>query len=372
MKKFVPNYIFYIIQLLDKYYKFVDTHEVTDIVVLPTILERIENLSHKFQKLLSREDLTKPDQLKRNLRSFQTLLLELEELECFGLPIVTHYRRDFDGYLSSILNQLGSEISCPVEQPHVCTLSTGISGQGRDYYWYHNFFDTIFVPSAEKFSLLNLPDLLHELGHHIFKIYRDSFLEPFPSWLSECNDDLEKMLYVEDIRDENRINECKNIFRNFWPNSWSEELTCDLIAVYCSGKAYAWTNLKLCQSYHPDYEWNNIYHFTDFHPPDSYRMDAILAMLRWLKIEIHDVCHTWMEYTEFFRHTKPPLYENLCPDQLVEKMVQHVARVCDDIGLVPCPANLNNPTTIVSKLNRAWSLFHSNPKNLQKMENDFS
>ena len=99
--------------------------------------------------------------------------------------------------------------------------------------------------------MLNLPDLLHELGHNIMKIYRDSYTEQALNWFSEYNDDLEKKLLLEGIQDQNRINESKDIFLKFWPDYWYEELICDLIAVYCVGQAYAWTNIKLCQTYPP-------------------------------------------------------------------------------------------------------------------------
>ena len=61
------------------------------------LLERIENLRCEFTSLRDRDDLTEADQLSRNIRSFQTLLMQLEELESFGLPIVTHYQQRFDG-----------------------------------------------------------------------------------------------------------------------------------------------------------------------------------------------------------------------------------------------------------------------------------
>jgi hypothetical protein len=203
--------------------------------------------------------------------------MQLEELECFGLPIVTHYQQQFDGHLTSIMKQLCSEVGCPVNPPHVCAISTGTSGHGRDYYWYHGYFDTIFVPAAEKFSLLNLPDLLHELGHHILKTYHETFLEPFFGWIAEYREKLDKVILLEDIRDPDRIAKSKQVFSEFWPESWSDELVCDLIAVYCVGEAYAWTNLKICQSSFPG---KSIYSYSDSHPPDAYRMDIIFAMLR--------------------------------------------------------------------------------------------
>ncbi|NIM85059.1 MAG: hypothetical protein GTN82_43055 [Candidatus Aminicenantes bacterium] len=366
MKKFFPAYISHIIQLLNKYQEFAASKNPEHIVVIPIIKERIKKLQRRFFQIQSRDDLTAPDQFKRNIRSFQTLLMEVEELECFGLPILTHYQKDFDGYLTYVLNQLCDEIGCPVEKPHVCAISTGTSGQGRDYYWYHRYFDTIFVPAAEKFSILNLPDLLHELGHHILKTYRQSFFEPFSGWFSNYNEMLEKTLLLRDIRDSDRIVKSQKIFSEFWPSYWSEELVCDLIAVYCVGLAYAWTNLKICQSYHPDYESINIYYYA-YHPPDSYRMDAILAMLKHLGIDCLDVENTWFEYAEIYRHNKQALYDNYFPVDLIEKAVPHIFQICDEIGLVICHDNIKKNDTIIYKLNNAWSLIRRDPKDFQKL-----
>lgn len=119
MKKFFPNYISHVIQLLDKYYEFTASKDSKKIAVLPILLERIENLRREFTLLRDRDDLTEPDQFSRNLRSFQTLLMQMEELESFGLPIVTHYQQRFDGRLNSIMKQLCSEVGSPVDTPHM-------------------------------------------------------------------------------------------------------------------------------------------------------------------------------------------------------------------------------------------------------------
>lgn len=363
MKKFFPNYISHVIKLLDKYYKFTASKDSNKIAVIPILLERIESLRREFTSLRDLDDLTEPDQLSRNISNFQTLLMQLEELESFGLPIVTHYQQRFDGHLTSIMKQLCSEVGSPVDTPHVCAISTGTSGHGRDYYWYHGYFDTIFVPAAETFSLLNLPDLLHELGHHILKTYHHTFLDPFIEWIIEYKEKLDKVILLEDINAPERIDECKQVFSRFWPESWRDELVCDLIAVYCVGKAYAWTNLKICQSSFPG---NSIYFYTDSHPADAYRMDIIFAMLRYLEISEENIRKAWLEYATIFRRDKPFLYEHFFPLELTKKIAQHVYEICNDIGLLPCTENLHKDNTLISKLNRAWGHFleesKSNPK----------
>lgn len=154
MKRFFPNYISHVINLLNEYNQFISQKDPSQIAIIPRILNHIRSLGLKFEKLQRKESLLEEDQIYRNLKNLRQLLMELEELECFALPIITHYKEEFDGYLTDILHQLCDEIGCPVAPPHVCALSTGSFNQGRDYFWYHSSYETIFVPSVEKFSML--------------------------------------------------------------------------------------------------------------------------------------------------------------------------------------------------------------------------
>jgi len=356
MKTFFPNHITYVIHLLNQYRNHISPQDCSEIVVTPIILERIDLLRDRFTLLKSTEGLTEPDQIHRNLRIFHTLLMELEMIECFALPIITHYQKEFDGHLTSILHRICDEVGCPVNPPHVCTLSTGVAHRGSDYYWYHPSYSTIFIPAAERFSLLNLPDLLHELGHHILLTYKDSFMEPFSNWFSECHADLEKELLTEGISDPNRIDESEEIFLKKWPSFWAEEVVCDLIATYCVGKAFAWTNLKLCQSYPADTP-EGIYNYSETHPPDAYRMRAILKILKHMGDHDDKIEKIWNDYKNIICPVKPSLYDLYFPISLIDKMTGFIHSACDDIGLISCTINTANNDTIIFKLSKAWSLF---------------
>ena len=48
MKTFFPDYISYVIQLLDRYYEFTASKDTGSIAVIPVLLERIKNLRRKF------------------------------------------------------------------------------------------------------------------------------------------------------------------------------------------------------------------------------------------------------------------------------------------------------------------------------------
>lgn len=367
MKRFFPNYISHALSLLDKYRQFISQKEYAQIGAIPHILRHISSLQAKFEKVQSIEGLTEDDQIVRNLNNFRQLLMELEELETFALPVITHYKEEFDGYLTGILRKICVEIGCPITTPHVCALSTGCINQGRDYYWYHSRYETIFVPAVEKFSLLNLPDLIHELGHHISKVYGNYFTAPFPGWFEECHVNLERELLLSNIRDPKRIEESKKVFSLRWPEWWAEEIVCDLVATYCLGHAFAWTNLKLCQHL-PPYDMSpGIYDYSETHPADAYRMEAILMMLEKLGISGEEIRETWAEYAQICYPKRPVLYEYHFPNDLMEKMVSQVFQTCDSIGLIPYNHNMSKDNSVIWELNQAWQVFKDGSRCFDKI-----
>ncbi len=100
-------------------------------------------------------------------------------------------------------------------------------------------------------------------------------------------------------------------------------------------------------------------------------MDGILAMLNYIGIECEDVKDTWLEYTQYFHNIKLPLYNYYFPKDVIDKMVEHVFQVCDDIGLISCSENLKNKSAMISKLNNTWLLFRTNQRKLQEMNEIF-
>ena len=197
--------------------------------------------------------------------------------------------------------------------------------------------------------------------------YRDSFLEPFSKWFSECNSQLERELFIQGVGDQNRIRESKEIFSTRWPSFWAEEIICDMIAAYCTGEAFAWTNLKLCQSYPPDRP-DALFSYSETHPPDAYRMDAILTMLKQIRIDDIEIQNTWAVYITIAGPGKPALYDIYFPMVLINKMTKHVCNICGDIGLISCTKNNSRNDSIIAKLNQAWLMFRKDMDSLFEME----
>lgn len=91
-------------------------------------------------------------------------------------------------------------------------------------------------------------------------------------------------------------------------------------------------------------------------------------MLKYIDIQVDDIQKVWLEYEKIINHIKPPLYDLYFPNNLIDKMVPHVFNVCDDIGLISCDINLGKNDTIVSKLEKAWLFFRTDPVRLREIE----
>jgi len=354
MKSFLPAHLIHNIQLLDRYLEFLKSKDPVKIKALPIVKEKITWLKQKFLELLHQEELTSPDLLKRNLKNFKTLLGELDVLQSFGIPIVTHYKDQFDGYLAGILAQLCKEVNCPVDPPHVCTLSIY-----HEYYFYRSDFDTIFIPSSEKFTSINFPDLLHELGHHILRTYKDILLYEITEWVSLCRFNTNQWKHM----DKDKIASYNHQFPSHFSESWCHELICDLIAVYCIGEAYAWSHLKISQIYPLElsgfkYKINyGVYHYSDTHPSNAYRMDSILNMLLFLQLNNQTIQEVWSNYIKANEFKKPPYHDLHFPKTAIPKIVEHVYNVCKDMGLTPCTDNLLKQNSIIYNIDKEWKGF---------------
>ena len=370
MKIFFESYINNCIAKLTSYYDFVQKQSLPDVVPKNTILEFISQLLYEIKNFQDQEGLLEEEFIPRNIRAFRTLLLKVNQLEYYALPIITHYNKEYDSYFNRIIKTINIEIGSPVAPPYICSLSNA-----RDYFWYESTFSTIFIPAIEKYSLLNLPDLFHELAHHILKEYKSNFKEKEDEWFSKYNMVLEQKMAASDISDSNTLARSHMIFSAYWPDFWSEELICDLIACFCCGKSFAWTHLKICHLKKTDVEGidikNEVYEYSETHPPDAYRITAMFCMLDYLNINCDDIRQAWESYTECIDNNKPPLYDLYFPQALIFVYVKHVAAICDVIGLYPCTKNHKIETSTVYKLNQAWELFRTSQEELKLYEKEF-
>lgn len=108
------------------------------------------------------------------------------------------------------------------------------------YYWAVPLFEIIALPSGEENSLLNLPDIYHEIDHLLHSMFNGKSCE-----LSEIEVEKHFIKAIATLED-------KKLYEHFgkeverakylWKATWLEEFTCDLLGTYMTGAAYAWTN----------------------------------------------------------------------------------------------------------------------------------
>ncbi len=94
------------------------------------------------------------------------------------------------------------------------------------------------MPSGEEHSLLNLPDMYHEIGHLLHSMFGGISCETsgiiidkhFAKEIVRVQDDgTAAQLFKE------KLEEAKYL----WEASWLEEFTCDLVGTYMTGASYA-------------------------------------------------------------------------------------------------------------------------------------
>jgi len=213
-----------------------------------------------------------------------------------------------------------------------------------------------------------LPDLFHEIGHLIFLQYKQFLIGNIESEISRY--------YQEEIQrvvDEQRDTSLIDVFREKlarWINGWIEEFTCDLIATFLVGYSYAWTNLKLstlsCGK-------NKLYTDYSSHPSDESRMRAVFIMLDKMgfKKETNNVVQSWKGFLNSVQNVKPPYYNFIFPNVLIENLVINVLKGCNDIGLINFIEQANNIDNPISKiLNDAWNKLLTQADSFEKWEKE--
>src|SRR5208282_2655746 len=102
-------------------------------------------------------------------------------------------------------------------------------------------YGLIFTPPIDSQTLLNLPDLYHELAHHLDGRGRvlvgPRFESALESYVDRAEDEIARLSRPIDLRD----------FRHriaFWQD-WRLEVASDAFATLLVGPAYAWANLHL-------------------------------------------------------------------------------------------------------------------------------
>jgi hypothetical protein len=221
-------------------------------------------------------------------------------------------------------------------------------------------FGVIYIPVSESRSLLNLPDLYHEIAHHLhrrgYPILGHRFITAFREYLDETIDDITRLSRPVDIPR----------FRNLMASwrYWGEEVAADAFATIILGSAYGWANLHLML------RSLSIFDYSPTHPADAARMDNIIRILKSDPNSVDQVGlldEQWKKYSGFPHSVKPELYHLLHGDSIFTAILEDVRDAINTHGL-KISGSTNG--TIAYLLNDGWRRLTVDPSQYGMWEED--
>ncbi|HNP94371.1 MAG TPA: hypothetical protein PKJ63_02040 [Cyclobacteriaceae bacterium] len=288
-----------------------------------------------------------------NLYRFNRAHREFKAIHSYRYLAIKNYK-DPEIFFYQVISQIYSEHRISALPPIVSTISN------HDYYyWAVPYFEIIALPSGEEHSLLNLPDMYHEIGHLLHSMFGGKSCEN--STVVVDKHFAKEIVRVIDDGTAAHFQEVLELAKYLWQESWLEEFTCDLVGTYMTGASYAWTNLKLLSTGHGS---TKIFEYSQSHPADEARMRIIILMLEKLgldddKTKVEAAWRMFLKDTEVF---KPKDYSLLYPQKLLQHIVDEFYTFYQNADLASHPELLSKGGNSIScLLNEAWGTAQLSP-----------
>jgi hypothetical protein len=288
-----------------------------------------------------------------NLHRFNRAHREFKAIHSYRYLALKNYK-DPEIFFFRLITKIYTEHRISAIPPIVSTISN------HDYYyWAVPFFEIIALPSGEENSLLNLPDMYHEIGHLLHSMFNGKSCENSRITIDKHFE--KEIVRVIDDGVGPHYQPILEEAKYLWQASWIEEFTCDLVGTYMTGAAYAWTNLKLLSTGHGS---TKIYEYSQSHPADEARMRIIILMLEKLglmedKKKVDDAWNIFLKDTEGY---KPNDYPLLYPQKLLQLLVDEFFDFYQNADLASYPELVKSGhTSIASVLNDAWHNAQNSP-----------
>jgi hypothetical protein len=333
-----------------------------DIKFLEKTIEMLKNLDADIQQLIASGDLEVEVLAANNIIKYNTFYETLLTIELFRYLVIMHYGKP-EEYFKKKICRIYNETNCLQKPPIITTISNS-----ENYYWALPSYDIIAVPEGEEKNLLNLPDIYHEMGHLVYnqhEFYLKGKIED--SIHKFYNDEINRVITEQrSLKMATFLGEKKAR----WLSSWIMEFTCDLMATYLVGPAYAWTNMKLTTLSSGE---NRIFIDSTSHPCDEARMRAIFYMLRRTGhiAEVMQIEQSWGDFLDVTGNLPPPNYDYIFPQQLIEELANNVIAGCRLIDLRNYKDQVSKYGNPISKmLNDAWQELFANPDSFKKWEDE--
>jgi hypothetical protein len=310
----------------------------------------------RIEGLLSDPAIRHPEYAKNYYYDYKRLAELMDDMEEGAVLALERYGHR-DRLVTKTTHQICKEIGYPYRPPLCSAIST-------QYYWALMRLDLIFAPFSEPFHLLGLSDLCHELAHFILLRQERRLIRPFLRTI--------KQYFDQAVREAQQKGWSKSSakalgeYRRSWNKSWLLEFASDMVAAYCAGPAYGWSNVRLCTNLSAD-----IFENASSHPADHARTVAIGVMLDRIGCQKHSAAidAKWQELLATSGHVQPQEFELAYPRGLLKELATFLADQCTQIGLVmyrddPPP----NEPNVIKLLNDAWGEFFREPENFSQWE----
>ncbi|RDB07801.1 hypothetical protein [Runella aurantiaca] len=327
--------------------------------------QRLIDLKIKIEKSLNRYNLDIPDSANNFYSDYQRFSEELKSIEHYRIQALKRYGKA-ENYFYFLVKSLIQEFRLQCSAPMVTSISSA-----RDYFWITPDTDLIGVPLGEEGHLINLPDLVHELSHVIVCYFDSDYPLITRDFKTIVGDFFQREIYdAEDKRRPLKIQTLLPICRKNWQRGWLVEFTCDLIATYLVGPAYAWTNLKVSASDRP----KDIYYIdSETHPSHEARSRAIIAMLKKMDLvqEANQIQKEWESILSFPNYEEPEHYRLIFPQVLIDKLTDIVFQSCKEFDFRSYKDQLQSfDLSISAIMNQSWNQLMENPGSYAAWEAD--
>jgi hypothetical protein len=293
-------------------------------------------------------------------RKVRGIIKNISVVESYGISSLRFQTEEVD-FLNGVTFEISNRISLPLIPPSVSCLST-------EYFYFEPVTRVIYVPQAEPYFLLHLPDLYHEIGHYVLSSSLDGYpterLLIIANAMQEVFSEITQH-FSEQIENANlnpgpkEIPMILNRIHAGW-KSWLHEFLCDLFAIFTLGPAYAWSHLHLVAK-----TSDNVYQCSwlqpEDHPADEARMKLMLKGLKLtgFKNDVEEIQTKWLQLTRTL-DSPDAYYQFAYAEHLLNILSEKFLAAMKTAGFVIfTPNQLNNSgnNDISIILNNAWTAF---------------
>ncbi len=302
-------------------------------------LARIEQTA---DRMLADPSLARPELNRQHREVYQRLTENLFIIESYLVPPLERFT-EHDRRLTRLVKKLGEQINWPLPAPIVVADSS-------QYYMTFPAFGLMKVPAAEDENMLAYPDLVHEMTHILLTKERGRLLGDFVNVLGDYVAEQQKVPGAAPLP--------PHLFEQ-WRSMWLEEFVCDMVAVYATGPAFGAQHIRLISGMP-----SRAYQYGKSHPPDEARVRSAAAVLRAMgkETDAADVDKLWKDYAPTTGEAKPPDYDRVLPDVLVDALAKRVVAGAQQLGLRAYDApEASRPDDVVGMVAEGWRRFRANP-----------